>query len=61
MFKWLGDKVIGYDLYINEIAKSILEYKSLDEVIKQSYIISVHIRLSKVKMKNDKCNNLFLK
>lgn len=51
MFKWLGDKVIGYDLYINEIAKSILEYKSLDEVIKQSYIISIHIRLSKVKMK----------
>lgn len=52
MFYGLGAKVIGYDPYINQEAKKILEYKSLDEVIKESDIISVHIPF--IKGQNEK-------
>lgn len=55
MFKGLGAKVIGYDPYINEHAKGILEYKSLDEVIKESDIISIHIPF--IKGQNEKMIN----
>ncbi|WPL40289.1 NAD(P)-dependent oxidoreductase [Malacoplasma iowae] len=55
MFYGLGAKVIGYDPYINQEAKKILEYKSLDEVIKESDIISVHIPF--IKGQNEKMIN----
>lgn len=55
MFKGLGAKVIGYDPLINEEAKKILEYKSLDDVIRESDIISVHIPF--IKGKNEKMIN----
>ncbi|QZX49467.1 2-hydroxyacid dehydrogenase [Mycoplasma sp. E35C] len=55
MFAGIGAKVIGFDPYINEQAKSILEYKSMDEVIAQSDILSVHIPF--IKNENEKMIN----
>ena len=46
-FNAFGSKVIAYDMYQNEEAKKYLEYKSLDEVLSQSDIISLHVPLTK--------------
>ena len=43
MFKSLGAHVIGYDPYINDSYKTIIDYKELDEVLRLSDIVSVHI------------------
>ncbi|BAC44056.1 lactate dehydrogenase [Malacoplasma penetrans] len=43
MFKGLGSKVIGYDVYQSEEAKQVLNYESLDNLLKESDIISFHI------------------
>lgn len=45
-FKGFGAKVIGYDLYPNEIAKEYLEYVSLEELISKADIISLHCPLT---------------
>lgn len=42
LFKGLGAKVIAYDIYENDEAKNILEYVSLEELNKQSDVISLH-------------------
>jgi D-lactate dehydrogenase len=42
LFKGLGSKIIAYDIYENEEAKNILEYVSMDELIKNADIISLH-------------------
>lgn len=42
LFKGLGSKVIAYDIYENENAKDILEYVSMDDLIKNADIISLH-------------------
>jgi len=42
LFKGLGARVIAYDLYPNEEGKEVVEYMSLDEVISQSHVVSVH-------------------
>lgn len=42
LFHGLGAKVIAYDLYPNEEAKSILEYVSLDELNRTADIITLH-------------------
>lgn len=55
MFKGLGANVVGYDPYINPDAKSVLEYKSLDEVLHVSDIVSVHIPF--IKGQNEKMIN----
>ncbi len=56
MFKGLGAKVIGYDPYPNEKANEVLEYKStMDEVLKESDIISLHIPF--IKGENEKMVN----
>ena len=49
--KGLGAKVIGYDIYQSDEAKKYVEFVSLDEFIKSSDIILVH--LAYVKGKND--------
>ncbi len=51
LFKGLGAKVIGYDVYQSEHAKSILEFKNLDDFVKEADIIICH--MAYIKGKND--------
>ncbi len=51
LFKGLGAKVIGYDVYQSDYAKSILEFKDIDELVKEADIIIVH--MAYIKGKND--------
>ncbi len=49
IFKGFGSKVIGYDLYPNEEANTLLEYKaSIDDVIKEADVISLLVPATKV-------------
>ena len=43
LFKGLGAKVLGYDIFQSDAAKEVVEFKSLDEVIAESDVISVHM------------------
>lgn len=43
LFKGLGAKVIGYDIFQSDAAKEIVEFKSFDEVVAESDIISIHM------------------
>ncbi|SHK36747.1 D-lactate dehydrogenase [Clostridium cavendishii DSM 21758] len=43
LFKGLGAKVIAYDVFQSDAAKEIVEFKELDEVLKEADIISVHM------------------
>ena len=43
LFKGLGAKVLAYDVFQSDMAKEIVEFKSLDEVLKESDVISVHM------------------
>ncbi|WP_336878451.1 NAD(P)-dependent oxidoreductase [Staphylococcus nepalensis] len=43
LYKGLGAKVLGYDLYPNAQSESILEYVDLDTLLNKSDIVSVHI------------------
>ncbi|AQP53378.1 lactate dehydrogenase [Vagococcus penaei] len=43
LFKGLGAKVIGYDIYQSDAAKEVLEFKELDELLKESDIVSLHV------------------
>nr|WP_302595514.1 2-hydroxyacid dehydrogenase [uncultured Cellulosilyticum sp.] len=43
LFKGLGAKVIGYDIFQSDAAKEVVEFKSFDEVVAESDIISVHM------------------
>lgn len=43
LFKGLGAKVLGYDVFESDAAKEVVEFKSLDEVIRESDIISIHM------------------
>lgn len=43
LFKGLGAKVIAYDIFQSDAAKEVVEFKSFDEVIAESDIISVHM------------------
>lgn len=43
LYKGLGAKVVGYDLYPSDIAKEVLDFVTLDELLAQSDIISLHI------------------
>lgn len=48
IFKGFGSKVIGYDLYPNDAAKEILEYKdTIEEVVKEADVISLHVPATK--------------
>lgn len=47
LFKGLGADVIGYDVFKNPEAKGILEYaENLEELLKQSDVISLHLPLT---------------
>lgn len=43
LFKGLGAKVLGYDVFQSDAAKEVVEFKSLEEVIAESDVISVHM------------------
>ncbi len=55
LFKGLGAKVIGYDVYQSDYAKSIVEFKDIDEFVKEADIIVCH--MAYIKGKNDKFIN----
>lgn len=44
LFKGFGAKVIGYDLYPNDVATKYLEYKdSVEEVVKEADVVNLHV------------------
>lgn len=43
LFKGLGARVIGYDVFQSDAAKEIVEFMELDEVLGQADVISVHM------------------
>jgi D-lactate dehydrogenase len=43
LFKGLGAKVVAYDVFQSDAAKEVVEFMSLDDVLAQSDIISVHV------------------
>ncbi|MDO5026917.1 MAG: D-2-hydroxyacid dehydrogenase [Tissierellia bacterium] len=47
LFKGMGAKVIGYDVYQSEEAKELLEYVSLDEIYERSDVITFHVPATK--------------
>ena len=43
LFKGLGAKVIGYDVFQSDFAKEVLEFKEMDELLAESDIVSLHV------------------
>lgn len=47
LFKGLGARVIGYDVYESDAAKTLVEFKDLDTFLKESDVIICHMAYSK--------------
>ena len=59
LFKALGSKVLGYDIYPNDAAREVLEYvDNIDELITNSDIITIH--MPAIKDYNHMVNDEFL-
>lgn len=43
LFKGLGARVVAYDIFQSDIAKEVVEFLELDELLAQSDIISMHM------------------
>ncbi|TFU62641.1 lactate dehydrogenase [Jeotgalicoccus nanhaiensis] len=43
LFKGLGARVIGYDIFESEAAKEVVDFVELDELLRESDIVSLHI------------------
>ncbi|MGL5315118.1 MAG: 2-hydroxyacid dehydrogenase [Peptostreptococcaceae bacterium] len=43
LFKGLGARVVAYDVFQSDVAKDIVEFMELDELLAQSDVISVHM------------------
>ncbi|MDO4536222.1 MAG: 2-hydroxyacid dehydrogenase [Clostridium perfringens] len=43
LFKGLGARVLGYDVFHSDAAKEVVEFKTLDEVTAESDVIVVHV------------------
>lgn len=43
LFKGLGAKVIGFDVFQSDAAKEIVEFKTMDEVLAEADVISIHM------------------
>ena len=43
IFKGVGAKIVGYDVFQSDAAKEVVEFMELDEVLANSDIISVHM------------------
>lgn len=52
LFKGLGAKVIGYDVFQSDYAKSLVEFKDIDEFLAESDIVCVHMAYFKGKNDN---------
>ena len=59
LFKALGSKVLGYDIYPNDAAREVLEYvDNIDDLITNSDIITIH--MPAIKDYNHMVNDEFL-
>lgn len=59
LFKALGSKVLGYDIYPNDAAREVLEYvENIDDLITNSDIITIH--MPAIKDYNHMVNDEFL-
>lgn len=45
LFKGLGARVIGYDIFQSDAAKEVIEFVDMDELLAQSDIVSIHVPL----------------
>ncbi|MEK5507005.1 2-hydroxyacid dehydrogenase [Paenibacillus sp. FSL P4-0113] len=43
LFKGLGASVIGYDVYQSDAAKEVIPFTTLDELLAESDVVSVHV------------------
>lgn len=43
LYKGLGARVIGYDVFQSDYAKTVFEFKELDDFLKESDIICIHM------------------
>jgi Lactate dehydrogenase and related dehydrogenases len=43
LYKGLGAKLLGYDIFQSDFAKKLVEFKELDEVLAESDIVSLHL------------------
>lgn len=43
LFKGLGATVLGYDIYENDAVRDVLTYTSLDDLLAESDIVSLHV------------------
>lgn len=43
LFKGLGAEVLGYDVYESDVAKEVLSFRSLDQLLAESDIVSIHV------------------
>ncbi|MGT2934103.1 NAD(P)-dependent oxidoreductase [Streptococcus catagoni] len=43
LWKAVGAKVVGYDIYENDLAKEYLDYQSEEDLLAQSDIVSLHV------------------
>ncbi|MCI5723290.1 MAG: lactate dehydrogenase [Erysipelotrichaceae bacterium] len=55
LYKGLGAKVLGYDVYENDACREVLDYVSQDELLAQCDIVSLHVPY--FPGKNDKMAN----
>lgn len=43
LYKGLGAKLLGYDIFQSDYAKKLVEFKELDELLAESDIVSLHL------------------
>lgn len=43
LFKGLGAKVIGYDVFQSDAAKEVVEFMEMDQLLAESDIVSIHV------------------
>ncbi|CAM3059654.1 NAD(P)-dependent oxidoreductase [Sporolactobacillus spathodeae] len=43
LYKGLGAKLLGYDIFQSDFAKKLVEFKELDELLAESDIVSLHL------------------
>ncbi|MGI8362063.1 NAD(P)-dependent oxidoreductase [Bacillus cereus] len=55
LFKGLGAEVLGYDIFQSDVAKQTVTFMELDDLLKESDIVSIHIPY--IPGKNDKIVN----
>ena len=49
LFKGLGAKVIGFDVFVSDRAKALMDMKPIEDVLKESDIVVIHMAYAKGK------------